>query len=271
MKVRLNEHQEAVAHKAIMEKLWTEPLVGAYLDEFPVAKSSTVLVAEARCGYIPSKWVHRLSESTRIIALDPSRSMLDQARQRIDEDLQRRIFFVPQRINKLSYADGVFKGAVCLNGVSTRLQLQEGLSELARVVEPGGKLLLAVPTMESFPEMYDMFDEALRAHKLDDVASRLLDLRETFLRENVLLSTARELGLHDLSIGTASWEVAFDSGRDVLMSPLLHETFFSQWIGAIRSADREYVLRYIADAIDTYFHERTFTTSVQAACLICTR
>ena len=137
MKVRLNEHQEAVAHKAIMEKLWTEPLVDAYLDEFPAAQGSTVLVAEARCGYIPSKWVHQLGESTRIIALDPSRSMLDQARQRIDEDLQRRIFFVPQRINKLSYADGVFKGAVCLNGVSTRLQLQEGLAELARVVEPG--------------------------------------------------------------------------------------------------------------------------------------
>ena len=70
MKVRLNEHQEAVAHKAIMEKLWTEPLVGAYLSEFPDVQESTALVAEARCGYIPSQWVHQLGESTRIIALD---------------------------------------------------------------------------------------------------------------------------------------------------------------------------------------------------------
>lgn len=271
MKERLNEHHEAMAHKAVMEKLWTRPLVDAYLDDFPAPPSSTVLAAEARCGYVPMRWVEALPEDTRIIALDPSRSMLDQARQRIGEESQRRIFFVPQHINSLSYADGVFKAAVCLNGMTTARQLREGLSELARVVDAGGRLLVITPAADCFPEMYDMFTEALRAHRLEDVSQRLRDLRASFIHPSTLNAEARELGLHDIRIHRSSWKIAFESGREVLMSPLLRETFFSHWIGAIRSADREPVLRYIADAIDTYFHERVFTCTVRAACLSCTR
>ncbi len=271
MTERLDEHQEAMTHREVMEKLWTQPLVNAYLSKFPAPQDSTVLVAEARCGYIPQRWVEILDPGIRIIALDPSRSMLDQARQRIDEETQRRVFFVPQRVNALSYADDVFKAAVCLNGVSTGLQLKDGLSELARVIEPGGQILMATPTAECFPEMYDMFDEALRAHQLDDVAGRLRELRDSFIREETLYQLARELGLHDISIERSIWKVAFDSGRETLMSPILRETFFSNWIGAIRSTDREPVLRYIADAIDTYFHGRVFTCTLHAACLHCTK
>lgn len=271
MRERLDEHQEAVAHKVVTEQLWTEPLVNTYLARFPKSDGSTVLVAEARCGYIPSRWVQTLAPETRIIALDPSREMLDLARQRVEEDLQRQIFFVPQSVDAISYADGVFKGAVCMNGLVTLAQLRGGLQELARVVEPSGHLLLAVPTRDCFPEFYDLFDEALRAHGLGDVAQRFHDQRASFIGDVELYQLARELGLHGVEVNLAQWEVGFESGREALSSAIVRETFFSHWLGTIRSSDRDVVLRYVADAIDTYFHGRTFSASVQAACLLATR
>lgn len=271
MKDRIAEHQEAAAHKSVIEKLWSAPLIGAFIDRFPVVDGSTVLAAEARCGLVPMRWSSILSEDTRVIALDPSRPMLDVARQRIDEQSQRRIFFVPQRIDSLSYADGVFKAAVCLNGVHVMSEMHQGLQELGRVVEPGGRLVMITPGEQSFKEIRDMLDEALRSLRLDDAAERLAATDASFITAAGLYKRAMELGLHDISIDQCGWTVSFESGREALMSPLVRQMFLPHWLEVIRSSDRELALRYVVDAIDTYYHERTFTCTLTACCLTCAR
>lgn len=271
MNDRLDEHQEALAHQMIMEKLWTQPLLDVTMPELATPDGSTVLVAEARCGLPAISWSRYLPESTRIIALDPSRTMLDQARQRIAEDLQRRIFFVPQSIQSLSYADDVFKASVCVHGLNTPAQLRDGLRELSRVTQHGGQLMVAMPTWDCFAEIFDMFDEALQAQQLTDAAQRLQDCRRGLIHEENVVSAAREFGLHDLSLTRHSWDVAFSSGREVVLSPILRETLFDSWISVIRSSEREPSLRYIADAIDTYFHGRTFESTLKLLSLVASR
>lgn len=272
MSERLDEHQEAIAHQAVMEKLWTAPVLDAALGRLEIAPSATsVLVAEARCGYAPQRWSGQLGEATRIIALDPSRAMLDQARARIDEDLQRRLFFVPQQVNALSYAADVFAGALCVHGLNSATQLRDGLKELARVTQRGGRLMIASPAARCFPELEDLLHEALRAARLDDAAARLIEQRELLVRESSLVVLARELGLHDLDVQHVSWHVSFATGREAVYSPLIRETLMTHWLSVIRSGEREPVLRYLSDAIDTYFYGRQFTCTLHALTLIATR
>lgn len=271
MRDRLSEHQEAEAHLMVIEKLWSRPLLDTQLERLPDVAQGSVLVAESRCGYVPLQWSARLPEHVRIIALDPSRAMLDTARSRMDEASLRRIFLVPQALPSLSYADGVFNAAVCINGLLTRQQLRDGLSELARVIESGGKLHLVVPTRECFSEIYDLLDEAFKSLRLGDTAERLKALRTTLISSYDLYTTAREHGLHELDITEHRWSVAFDSGREALLSPLLRHTFFDMWMSVIRSSEREPILRYLADAIDTYYHERVFTCSMAAIALTASR
>lgn len=133
-----NEHQLAVSHRDVVERLWTKPLYDACVTDLNVPAACSLLVAEARCGYIPERALKQVPEDTRIIALDPSRAMLDLARQRMDESAQRRVFFVPQRVDSLSYAADVFKASICLNGVVTARQAEDALRELTRVTSPGG-------------------------------------------------------------------------------------------------------------------------------------
>ena len=266
-----DEHQAAMAHKAVVEPLWTEPLLKAAEPARFLGDAVSVLVAEARCGFVPLEMVDSLPENSRIIALDPSRAMLDQARQRLDEEDARRVFFVPQRVGDLSYAAGVFQGAVCLNGVSTPRQAEEALSELTRVTAPGGTVILGAPLRTAFPEFYDMLDEALRAHALHDVLGRMYELRESLLTPARLCDTAEQAGLLDVTVDEISWDVEFKSGQDLIMSPLVRETFFSQWIGIIRSADREPILRYVADAIDMYWNNTRFTCRIVAATMTALR
>ncbi len=263
-----NEHQSALAHREVVEPLWTAPVYEACgITEQSIDPGVSVLVAESRCGYIPVTWAPTLPEDVRVIALDPSRAMLDQARQRIDEELARRVFFVPQRSDNLTYADDVFRTSLCLNGLTTMRHVREATSELARVTQQGGSVIVATPLRECFSEFYDIFDEALRAHHLHDVLGRLHQLQGSFMTPGRLASVAEDAGLHDPQVHEVSWDVEFESGQHLLMSPLVRETYFPQWIGVVRSSDREPVLRYIADAIDMYWHDRPFVSQMRAGVL----
>lgn len=266
-----NEHQAAVGHRAIVEKLWTKPILDEINPIASVPDASSVLVAECRCGLVPSQIVGELPPDARVIALDPSRAMLDQARERLPEDASGRVFFVPQRVDDLAYADEVFRASICFNGIVTIKQAKDGISELARVTGPGGTVNVAAPLGTSFPQFYDMLDEALRAHKLHDVLRRMYELRDSFLTASRLVDIAEKSNLVDPVVHELSWQVSFDSGQALLFSPLVRETFFNQWIGIIRSSDREPILRYIADAIDTYWHEREFRCDIVAGCLTALR
>jgi SAM-dependent methyltransferase len=262
-----NEHQAAVAHKAVVEPLWTEPVFNACNPAGHIPDAVSVLVAEARCGYVPLHIVDDLAHDTRVIALDPSRAMLDQARQRVTDEMASRVFFVPQHVNSLSYADDVFRASICLNGVSTVLQAREAIAELSRVTAPGGSVTLAAPLKTAFPEFYDMLDEALRAHRLHDVLGRMYDLRSSLITPARLSEMADDVGLLEVDISEVRWDIEFQSGHELIMSPLVRETFFPHWIGIVRSSDREPVLRYVADAIDMYWHDEPFRVQVVAGCL----
>ena len=256
------------AHRQVVERLWTEPVLDLCQSELPLPDGTTVLSAESRCGAVVLRWLEGLPKGTRLMALDSSGPMLDEARSRIPEAEHRRIFFVQQRTNSLSYADGVFDATVCIHGMITARQAREAIQELTRVTAAGGRLVACFPLSHSFPEFYDLLDEAMRASDMKSALGRIDDLRSNLLDEGRVSRVAEENGLQDVTISELSWEVAFGSGREFLYSPLIQETFFPHWIGAIRASDREKILRYIGDAIDTYWREKTLNTTVRAALLV---
>lgn len=265
------EYEEAEAHLKVVEQLWSLPLMSQLKEQLPSVSLGNVLVAEARTGLVPMLWAQSLPESIRVMALDPSRSMLDLARDRFDEAAQKRIFLTPQSIQSLSYADGVFPAAVCTEGIITQHQLVQGLTELTRVVDQGGSLLLCVPSVHSFGICVDMMEEAFAAHELEHNLERLEQLQRSFLTSDTLYRVARELGLHDLSMQHHRWTIEFDSGHELLTSPLIRQTFFPHWMSIIRSSERDLIVRYMIDALDTYFHGQTIPLEVDALSILATR
>jgi len=265
-----NTFEQARAYKSVVEKLWTRPIFEAARDLLPTEESATVLVAEARCGFVPIELLSVLEGGARIIALDGHDSMLDVARKRAEShDTGRRIFFVDQRVGAISYADGVFRAGLCFDGLLTLRQVEQALGELTRVSAPGATLLVAAPLAESFPEFYDILDEALRAHKtLDTVAPRIARLKSSLVTPGRFAALARAAGLSAIRVEKLTWELAFAGGHEFLQSPLIRETFFPQWLGLIPSSEREPILRYVGDAIDTYWHGRVFKTTISAALLV---
>jgi SAM-dependent methyltransferase len=265
-----NEQKVAEAHRNAIEPLWTEPLIEQIGARLPLADRGTQLVAEVRCGLIPIRLRRRLDSEIRMIALDPKRAMLDEARTRGEDEETEQIFFVPERVDAISYADGVFDASICCEGILTARQAEEGLGELARVTVPGGRVAIAAPLGSSFQVFYDMLDEAMRAHGMTDRLDRVDKLRETFLSPVRMTAIADELGLGVEQVTQLEWTISFERGWEFLHSPLIRETFFPHWIGAVSSPKRDRVMRYMEDAIDTYWRGRTVETNVTAGFLTAT-
>jgi hypothetical protein len=262
-----NEQKVAEAHRTAVEPLWTEPLMDQIGEQLPLAPQGTQLVAEARCGFIPLQLRKRLDSSIRMIALDPKRTMLDAARNRGGDEETEQIFFVPERVDAISYADGVFDVSICCDGIVTARQAEEGLGELARVTVSGGRVALAAPLGSSFQLFYDMLDEAVRAHGMVERLERVENVRETFLSPVRMTAIADELGLIVEQVTELEWTVSFERGWEFLHSPLIRETFFPHWMGAVSSSKRDQVMRYMENALDIYWRGRTLETNVKAGFL----
>lgn len=263
-----NDYQIAVAHREVVERLWTEPLFGEIGDDIPLAEEGTQLVAESRCGFVALELREMLPDDVRMIALDPKRAMLDEARERAEERGIDQIFFVPERVDAISYADGVFSASVCLDGLVTARQLGVAVAELARATDAGGGVAIAAPLAESFREFYDLLEEALRARDLTERIDRIEGLRETLISPARLWAVADECRLEVEEVRTLEWPVEFEHGHEFLRSPIVRETFFPHWIGLVSSPERDNVLRHVGDAIDTYWHDRSFETKIRAGFMI---
>ena len=261
-----NEQKLAEAYREKVEPLYIEPLYDQIGGKLPLAAEGTQLIAEARCGYVPLKVQSKLGDDVRLIALDPERARLDTARQRAEEvGCADDIFFIPERVDAISYADGVFQSAICLEGMVTVRQAEEGLQELARVTVDGGAMATGFPLGDSFAVFYDMLDEALRAHDLEERFERVEDLRNRLMSPARAVAVGEQVGFEIEEVERLEWTLEFQSGQAFLHAPLIRETFFPHWIGIVSSARRQQVMRYIADAIDTYWKSRTFEARMSVA------
>lgn len=96
---------------------------------------------------------NKLLDPQHILAVDISEGMMDVGRQKIDKlNLSDKITFEKQDCMALKIEDNSFDAAIVAFGIRNFENLDQGLSEILRVLRPGGKLMiLELSTPRSFP------------------------------------------------------------------------------------------------------------------------
>lgn len=106
---------------------------------FDVAGCKRILDAGCGNGRHCKHILRRADSDARICAFDLSQRMLKRANRRVNSD---RIHYVAADLVHLPYADGFFDAIVCGWVLEHLPDPHPGIHELARVLRPGGKLLL---------------------------------------------------------------------------------------------------------------------------------
>lgn len=125
-----------------------ETLAGRLIrrDRFDVRGCKCILDAGCGNGRYSKFLLSEADADARITGFDYSRQMLQRARKRLRSS---RVSHVAADLTRLPYPDACFDASVCGWVLEHLPDAQLGLRELARVLRPGGKLLL-LATEDSF-------------------------------------------------------------------------------------------------------------------------
>ncbi|MAG94136.1 MAG: hypothetical protein CMJ48_10345 [Planctomycetaceae bacterium] len=128
-----------------------EPLVGHVLrsKKFDMARFQNVLDIGSGAGQVLGHLLKEIRPEARVVACDLSHQMLRRARTRVRDD---RPVFVAADMMQLPFADETFDCVTCGWVIEHLPDPRPGLSELRRVLRPGGRILL-LATEDTFPGM----------------------------------------------------------------------------------------------------------------------
>lgn len=103
----------------------------------------------------------KILHPTKITGIDISEGMLELGRKKIEKlGLQNDIELLAGDSEKLSFADNSFDAVTVAFGVRNFQNLEKGLSEMLRVLRPGGKLVVlefSRPKMFLFKAIYNLY------------------------------------------------------------------------------------------------------------------
>lgn len=255
--------------------LFDDSVVPRYLSYFGGLTAEMLLpcptaqIAHLGCrtGY-PDPVVAEKVPNSAIFGIDASEPALDVARSKatLFTDVQT-VYHAGESI-PTELQEGSFTHAYAIHPLCDAEGRAALLTELRRVLMPGGQALLALPLRGSFPEINDMVREfALRQDLADlgkavDAAAASRPTIETVSEE------FENAGLSEVDVDVQLIAVSFNNGREFLEDPIARLMVFPE-MRVLLPLDKEIVapcLRYVQDAIAKYWSEGVFELTVNVGC-----
>ncbi|NVB79794.1 MAG: methyltransferase domain-containing protein [Kofleriaceae bacterium] len=242
------------------------------LRNLAVPERGQVLDVSCGTGYPTTEILRRMSDGSRLIAIDASSAMLDVARRKI-ADLgplgKKGVFFRTESpVPKLSFADDVYDLVVCNLGLTEMPSLEVALRDFARVAKRGGEVRCTLPLAGTFQEFHDLYREVLIKHDKHEALDRLDRYIARYPTADQVDQCMHGANLEG-DIEVEEFTLLFKSSREFFFAPVIEYGPLAEW-KEIAGAGQEMqdVFWYIKEAIDAYFDGRPFEVTVKAGCLI---
>jgi ubiquinone/menaquinone biosynthesis C-methylase UbiE len=252
--------------------VWAARFGKMLLRNLSVPEKGQVLDISCGTGYPTTEILRRMTDGSRLIAIDASSAMLDVARRKI-ADLgplgKKGVFFRTESpLPKLSFADDVYDLVVCNLGLSEMPSIEIALRDFARVTKRGGEVRCTLPLAGTFEEFHDLYREVLLKHDKHEALERL---EKHIARYPTIDHVERCLKSANLDgeIEAEEFTLLFKSSREFFFAPVIEFGPLAEWKEiAGTGQEMQDVFWYIKEAIDAYFDGRPFQITVKAGCLI---
>jgi ubiquinone/menaquinone biosynthesis C-methylase UbiE len=252
--------------------VWATRFGKMLLRNLSVPERGQVLDISCGTGYPTTEILRRMSDGSRIIAIDASSAMLDVARRKI-ADLgplgKKGVFFRTESpVPKLSFADDVYDLVVCNLGLAEMPNIDSALRDFARVTKIGGEVRCTLPLAGTFEEFHDLYREVLIKHDKHEALDRLDQHIAKYPTMDQVEDSLKGANL-DGNINAEEFTLLFKSSREFFFAPVIEYGPLAEWKEiAGNGQEMQDVFWYIKEAIDAYFDGRPFTVTVKAGCLI---
>ena len=242
------------------------------LRNLTVPERGQVLDVSCGTGWPTIEILRRMTDGSRLIAIDASSAMLDVARRKV-ADLgplgKKGVFFrTESAVPKLSFTDDVYDLVVCNLGLDEMPSLDYALRDFARVAKRGGEVRCTLPLAGTFQEFHDLYREVLIKHDKHEALERLE--KHIARHPNIdHLERAMHSANLDGHVEIEEFTLLFKSSREFFFAPVIEYGPLAEWKEiAGNGQEMQDVFWYIKEAIDAYFDGRPFQVTVKAGCII---
>jgi len=236
-------------------------LLGA-LEARPAAR-----VVEVGCatGALTLELVRRFDAASRFVALDEA-PFVALARARLEAEAPGRVTFELATAASLPLPDASADVVVSNLAAAAFEDPPLAVRELARVLAPGGQLLLTTPLRGSWTEFLDIYRDVLLENGTPESVAALAEHVASMPDGHIVASWLERAGLAGVELAVERWEILFKSAREFFFAPLVELGPLSRWKRiAGRGEDMQDVLLFTKEAIDAYFHGVAFPITIAGA------
>jgi len=264
--------EDAALYESHVVPRYTTHFSELVLAELGSSIGGTVLDVGCGTGHPTFELLGRLAEGGRIIAVDSDSALLDLARRRGHEHVGTRVFFKVADARALDFGDEVFDvvvGNLLLEEVHEPAAV---LSELIRVLAPGGRLLVTRPLSGTFEEVLDMFREVALRHDLPAVHRRADEVAARYPTAGAFGALLRAAELSDIELQQQSFRLSFRNAKVLFTDPVVRFLGLPswRWIAGFEPRGLEH-LEEVERCLDVYFGGGPLSLTVNAGLATGTR
>jgi ubiquinone/menaquinone biosynthesis C-methylase UbiE len=266
MKRSHKEDKLAKVYDAEILPIWSRRFGKLLLRDLALPPKAMVLDVGCGTGYPALEILSKMDAEGRIIAIDPSSPMLDEARNKAGRLAGKRIFFRSEAATpKLVFADDVYDLVLCNAGLDEFDEPERAIREFARVAKTGGRVAVTLPLAGTYDEFFDLYREVLAKLDRPDAIDRLDAHLAQYPPLEQVEAWFEDAGLVDVKGEWDTFTLLFKSSREFFFAPLIEYGPLSEWKAiAGKGQPMQDAFWHLKAAIDAYYEGRPFAVTVNA-------
>ncbi len=207
----------------------------------------------------------RMRDKGAVIGIDPSAERIAIARAKAQVIKLDDVRFEQGNASELPFESNRFEAVIGDASMLRAEEIEKVLAEMVRVAQPEGRVILKLATHGSFDEFFSIYWEALHETGIDNevwsALERLINERSTLSDAEAM---ARRSGLRNVESFFSKEEFSYETGEAFLDSPLISDSFLSDWLEIVPEETRSEVCRHIVSIIERDRYHASFDFSIKA-------
>jgi ubiquinone/menaquinone biosynthesis C-methylase UbiE len=260
-----NEKELAYRYDLFITPDWRDRFDTLVNEEVELPTEGRILDANCGTGAHSIELAEKMRGVGEVIGVDPSAERIEIARAKALAKKVDNVAFEQSTPTALRFDSFEFDAVLGDASMLPPDQVEDLLDEIIRVAQPDAPVVLKMVTRGSFDEFFSIYWEALMdAGLVEDVWGELEALikeRETTFEAERM---AERAGLRDLKSFSSKEEFSFETGQDFMESPVIKDTFLSDWLAIAPEQRREEIRERLTAIIDRERHDATFEVSIKA-------
>ncbi len=265
------QQKVAAVYDAEIWPLVPERAAELILRQLPLGPAATVLQVGSATGKLALAIADRLDGESRVLGIDASPALVElaDAARKSHPTRAQVLFRLAEFAPPLPVDDGVYDLVVSNLVLGEAPDPRAAISDLVRVLKPGGRVLVTVPLRGSWAEFLDLYADVLIEQGKSDGLAALRVYEASLPDADGAVNWLESAGLEAVTFGVSRWDLLFKSAREFFFAPIVEFGPLPTWkqIAGGRGDEMQDVFFFVKEAIETYFSGSIFSVGMVIGCL----